>query len=124
MESSNPIIPTIRKVEQFEDFIKLLERGARAHWVDVAEIIGVNQDTVTAWKQHPLAREARLKGIERCLNEMERVGYKDWRMWEAKLKLLGIQAPQLLDVKADVNTESIVIYKPTKVPEGSKNWEK
>lgn len=121
MESSNPIIPTIRKVEQFEDFIKLLERGARAHWVDVAEIIGVNQDTVTAWKQHPLAREARLKGIERCLNEMERVGYKDWRMWEAKLKLLGIQAPQLLDVKADVNTESIVIYKPTKVPEGSKN---
>ncbi|PJE63368.1 hypothetical protein COU89_03680 [Candidatus Roizmanbacteria bacterium CG10_big_fil_rev_8_21_14_0_10_45_7] len=83
-------IQNIRKKEEFEAFIETIEQGARAHWVDIARAIGVNKDTITAWKRHPRSIRAISKGIQHALSEMERCGRNDWRMWLIKLKILGV----------------------------------
>ena len=82
--------PKIRKIEEFEAFIKFLEEGSDAHWVEIAEAIGVDKDTITEWKKQPRAVEARTQGINNAIKEMQNVGRRDWRMWESKLKMLGI----------------------------------
>jgi len=80
----------IRKKQEFLAFIKTIKGGTVCHWQDIANAIGVDNDTITAWKRLPEAQEAIKKGIERALNDMQRAGKKDWRMWESKLKMLGI----------------------------------
>ena len=83
-------IPNIRKKEEFEAFLEALGGSAIAHWKDIAEAVGVDKDTITEWKKHPRAREARIKGFNYAFAQMEAVGKGDWRMWETKLKMLGI----------------------------------
>lgn len=80
----------IRKKEAFSAFIKILKDGTVAHWQSIARAIGVDNDTITEWKKLPEAREAIIRGINNSLKGMERAGGKDWRMWESKLKMLGI----------------------------------
>ena len=86
------LTPNIRKKVEYDEFIKIIEgSGAVAHWSEIARIVGVDKDTITAWKQHPWAIEARVRGIGKAIREMEESGKNDWRMWEAKLKMLGIR---------------------------------
>lgn len=80
----------IYKKEQFEAFLKTLKQDAYSHWREIAEAIGVDRDTIGAWKKHPRAQAVIAEGIANALAQMEIAGKKDWRMWEAKLKLLGL----------------------------------
>lgn len=85
-----PVIRNIRKKTEFEKFIEILETSTViAHWVEIAEILGVNKDTINEWRKLPEARQARARGIAAALSKMQRAGAKDWRMWEAKLRMLG-----------------------------------
>lgn len=80
----------VRKKEAFDAFIKTLSDGTVAHWQTIAQAIGVDNDTITAWKRLPEAQEAIKRGIDTALGGMAKAGEKDWRMWECKLKMLGI----------------------------------
>ena len=88
----------IRKVKEFKAFIKTIEGDTVEHWVNIAQALNINKDTITEWKKLPEAQEAIQKGIDRALEGMQRAGGKDWRMWESKIKLLGINPIQKLDV--------------------------
>lgn len=101
-KSVAPKNPT--KAVEFEEFIKIIDSDVSAHWEDVAKAIGIDSNTVSAWKKHPRAQEAIRKGIERALKCMEQAGARDWRMWEAKLKMLGVNPPSKaeLDVKTPI----------------------
>jgi len=61
----------IRKKEEFRAFIKLIESGVVCHWVAIAEVLGVNKDTVSEWKKTPKARLAIARGIARTTKKME-----------------------------------------------------
>lgn len=95
-EKSENITPY--KDQEFSAFIKLIKNGQVAHWQTIAQILGVDEDTITKWKRTPQAQEAISKGIATALKAMESAGKKDWRMWEAKLKMLGINPATALDV--------------------------
>lgn len=82
---------------EFAAFIKEIEEGSIAHWQEIAEALGVDEDTITNWKKTPEAIEARKKGISNALEGMQKAGAKDWRMYETKLKMLGINPPQKVD---------------------------
>lgn len=92
---------SIYKQEEFKAFIKTIEEGEVAYWSQLAEALGVDNDTITAWKKLPEAQEAIKKGITHSLKQMEVVGKKDWRMHEAKLKMLGLNPVQ--KIKAEIN---------------------
>ena len=119
-----PAEPIIRKDEEFEEFIKILEGDKDsteggipvvAHWVEIAEALGVDKDTITRWKKHPRAVEARKKGIREALYKMQYAGSKDWKMWESKLKMLGISPVDKSDITSDgEKIEGVIIYKPEK----------
>lgn len=105
-------IKTIYKKTEFKEFIKTLEEGSIEHWVEIARALGVDQNTITSWKELPEAQEARRKGIRRALEEMEKVGRRDWKMWKDKLALLDVQSIDKKDVtsageKLDFNIEII-----------------
>lgn len=84
------IIQAPYKKPEFDAFIKSIKEGQIGHWVEIATALNVDQDTIVAWKKLPEAQEAIRQGIERALEQMQTSGAKDWRMWETKLKMLGL----------------------------------
>lgn len=89
------------KKDEFREFISTIKGEQIAHWENVAEAIGVARSTIQRWRELPEAQDAITLGIAHTLEEMERSGAKDWRMWEAKLKMLGVNPPQ--KIQAEVN---------------------
>jgi hypothetical protein len=96
-------IRPIRKKLEFLAFLKTLKDGTNAHWQEVAEAIGIDNTTITYWKKYPEAKKARREGIKKALEGMVSSGHKDWRMWESKLKMLGIipKEKSEVDLKSD-----------------------
>lgn len=86
------------KDDEFEKFIETIEGDTVEHWVNIASALGVTPDTITRWKKHPKAKEAIRRGINRALEGMEKAGGNDWRMYEAKLKMLGVDSTQKVDI--------------------------
>ena len=95
----------VYKELEFNAFIKLIEKGHIQHWQQIAEVLGVDKNTVSAWKKLPEAREALVKGVSNALDNMEKVGSKDWRMWQTKLNMLGISSK--VEVKAEVHPDPV-----------------
>lgn len=81
--------PAVYRKEEFEAFIKLLKHGQVAYWKEIAEALGVVQETITYWKSLPEAQQARQEGLDYALSQMETAGKRDWRMWHEKYKLLA-----------------------------------
>lgn len=102
LEKGNSTVTTVRKQAEFEAFLKIIKRGKVENWSVIAEALGVREATISEWKQHPLAQQAIIEGIERCITEMERAGKDDWRMWRDKLKMLGVKDKEQ-QVVASVN---------------------
>ncbi len=94
-------IPPIRKKDEFEAFLGVLREGGAAHWTDIANIVGVDKDTITEWKKRPEAKQIIAEGIQYALQQMEATGKNDWRMWQAKLSMLGISPKSKTDITSD-----------------------
>lgn len=80
----------MRKSAEFKAFIETIKAGQISHWATIAEVLGVDKTTIIVWKRMPEAQEAIKQGIDYALAQMEQAGKKDWRMWESKLKMLGV----------------------------------
>jgi hypothetical protein len=91
----------IRKKAEFDAFIKAINEGQVGHWIEIANALNVTDDTITAWKKLPEAQEAIKKGIDHALQCMQQAGARDWRMWESKLKMLGLNPASNVNVKVD-----------------------
>lgn len=78
----------VYKVEEFEAFIKAIKETQIAHWQDIARAIGVDNNTITAWRKLPEAQEAIREGLAKSLEGMGTAGRKDWRMYHEKYKML------------------------------------
>jgi len=78
------------KRKKFEKFLELLRGNTSHHWVQIASALGVNPVTITAWKKLPMAQKAIRDGIDKAMEGMEKAGKDDWKMWESKLKMLGV----------------------------------
>ena len=106
----------IRKKAEFLAFLDSIRGSTVAHWIQIAETLGVNKDTINRWKKYPEAKEAIRKGIKRAMNGMKRAGKGDWRMWESKLKMLGISPIEKADITSGGAPLSVgvVSYKPKK----------
>lgn len=92
----------IYKKTEYRQFLKILRQGRTTHWYEIANALGIEDATLRVWKNTPEAQQAIADGIERCLEEMEKAGKKDWRMWESRLKMLGVNPPEKHD-----NTHSL-----------------
>lgn len=97
--------------EKFQQFLKAIKWGVPEHWVDIARAIGVHENTITAWKQHPEAQKAIRQGIERSLAAMEQAGAKDWHMWDRKLAMLGVNPATKVDAKVSGNMVHEILTK-------------
>jgi len=86
------------KREEFEAFIELIKGPAVAHWVQIAQALGIDKSTIMEWKKHPLAQKAIKDGVEIALERMEKSGVRDWKMWESKLKMLGVSPIEKSDI--------------------------
>lgn len=96
------------KKKEYEAFIKTLKWGSVGHWVEIARALNVDDDTILAWKKLPEAQTAIQEGIDRSIAAMEQAGGKDWRMWEAKLKMLGVNPPQKIEAEVTDARKSIL----------------
>jgi hypothetical protein len=97
--TDNPTNPS--KKEEFEKFLELIKGDSSAHWVQIAKALGVDRTTINVWRNHPLAKKAIRDGIEKAFEGMEKAGASDWKMWESKLKMLGISPIEKQDITTD-----------------------
>lgn len=84
---------------KFEAFLGLIKNDGAKNWTAIAKALDVHPNTITAWKRHPEAQQAIADEVKRSLEQMEKVGTKDWRMWESKLKILGVNPAQVVENK-------------------------
>ena len=88
--SNTNTVKNVRKKLEFEEFIKMIEEKQVHTWVMCARALNVRPATITEWKKHPKAKKAIIRGIDEALENMQRAGKDDWRMWREKLRLLGV----------------------------------
>lgn len=98
------------KKEEFEAFIELIRGGAVSHWVQIARSLGIDKTTINEWKKHPIAQKAIRDGIEKAFEGMEEAGKSDWKMWESKLKMLGISPIEKNDITTNDKDIPTPIY--------------
>lgn len=91
----------LRKKKEYAAFIAAINDGQVGHWVEIARALNVDEDTIVAWKKLPEAQAAIQKGIDYALQCMQQAGGRDWRMWEAKLKMLGVNPATKIDATVD-----------------------
>lgn len=86
------------KDKEFKAFIRAIDEGNAGHWVEIARALNISEDTIVKWKKEPEAQEAIRRGIDIALKGMEKAGAKDWRMYEARLKMLGVNPAHRIDL--------------------------
>lgn len=84
--------------EKFEAFLGSIREGQGAHWLAIANALGVDNTTINSWRRMPEAQQAIREGAAHALACMQQSGARDWKMWESKLKMLGINPSLNLDV--------------------------
>lgn len=85
--------------EEFEEFIRVLkDPTVQAHWYEIAQALKVEPATISRWAKHPKAILARQEGVAEALAGMQQAGNNDWRMYESKLKMLGINPTAKTDI--------------------------
>jgi len=107
--TTNQTEPGIYKEEQFDQFIATIKGNAVGHWIQIARTLGVANSTIHAWKKLPQAQKAIKDAIEKAGEEMERAGKDDWKMWESKLKMLGISPVEKSETDVTSGGEPIPI---------------
>jgi len=96
------------KDKEFAAFIQSIQAGQVSHWQDIARAIGVDENTITRWKKLPEAQEAIQKGIDNAIEQMQLSGKRDWRMWESKLKMLGVNPATKVEANVTNPIELII----------------
>lgn len=96
------------KDKEFAAFIKMIDEGQAGHWVEIARALSISEDTIVKWKKEPEAQEAIQRSIDNALIKMSESGAKDWRMWETKLKMLGLNPATKLAVEVDDRRKTIL----------------
>lgn len=98
----------VLKKKEFAAFITAINEGQIGHWVEIARALNVTDDTIVAWKKLPEAQAAIQKGIDYALQCMQQAGARDWHMWEAKLKMLGINPATKIEAVIDDPRKAIL----------------
>lgn len=98
----------ILKKKEFAAFIKAIDTAQVGHWVEIARALNVSDETIVAWKKLPEAQQAIEATIIKALKGMETAGEKDWRMYESKLKMLGINPATKIEANIDDRRKKIL----------------
>ena len=84
------------KIREFREFLNIVGGNqVFEHWQQIADSLGVSVDTITDWKKTSEFEKARLAGIKRSLENMEKAGANDWKMWREKAKMLGLKDSEI-----------------------------
>ncbi len=82
---------------EFEVFLKEIGNANLPNWTILAEALGITRQTISRWRQHPMAKQAINAAIEENLREMSIAGKGDWKMHREKLKMLGVKDKTTLE---------------------------
>lgn len=112
---SNEVTKPTKKKQEFEAFIKSIKAGQLGYWAEIAKAVGVSKQTIVQWKKLPEAQEAIKQGIDHAMAQMEQAGRRDWRMWESKLKMLGVNPATRIEGEHQIFNVTDEILKQFKI---------
>lgn len=113
---------TVYKKAEFDIFLQMLKKASvnpvlLGTWSSIATDLGVDNDTITAWKKMPQARDLIIKAKIFALEQMQQAGIDDWRMWKEQAKMLDVD---FKDNKMDVTSKGEKIESLVIIKDGSK----
>lgn len=101
-ESKSPEIKRFKwEYKQFLEFVK--QRKPQRAMI-YAKGLGIDRRTLNKWMEQPELRQAMADAVDAILEEMQRAGKNDWRMWDKMLELSGITTVKEVDVTSDGET--------------------
>lgn len=99
-------VTNVRKEPEFRAFIKAVGNGEIPEtWELTAEAIGVHPNTISVWKKLPEFQLALANGIKRAIDQMEKTGKRDWRMWRERAAILSRERQRLNGVGVEVTDQ-------------------
>ena len=79
------------KEESYNRFLELLKMDYLYNWKALAYVLKVDPKTIYRWRHTPAAQKIVNDEIARLIQEMERAGKDDWRMFREKAKIMGVE---------------------------------
>lgn len=79
---------------QFLEFVKQ-RRPERA--MMYARMLGIDRRTLVKWMKQKELRDAMAAAVDEILEQMQKAGKDDWRMWARLLEISGITVPEEVD---------------------------
>lgn len=93
------------KEESYTRFLELLSMDYLYNWKALADVLKVDPKTIYNWRKTPAAQKIINDEIARLMQEMERAGKDDWRMFRDKAKIMGVEDVNKVEV---VDTKGVL----------------
>jgi hypothetical protein len=86
---------------EYNQFLEFVKQRKPQRAMIYAKGLGIDRRTLNKWMEQPELRDAMAEAVDAILEEMQKAGKNDWRMWDKMLELSGITTVKELDVTSD-----------------------
>lgn len=86
---------------EYKQFLEFVKQRKPQRAMIYAKGLGIDRRTLNKWMEQPELRQAMADAVDAILEEMQRAGKNDWRMWDKMLELSGITTVKEVDVTSD-----------------------
>jgi len=97
--------PEVKRFKwEYKQFLAFVQERKPQRAMIYAKGLGIDRRTLNKWMEQPELREAMAEAVDSILEEMQKAGKNDWRMWDKMLELSGITTAKELDITSNGET--------------------
>lgn len=89
-DSTDEVKPVVRYKWEYNNFLEYVKKHKIARALLYAKTLGIDRRTMSNWVHQPELREALAEAMDDLVDNMERAGKNDWRMYLELMKRMGL----------------------------------
>lgn len=93
--------PEMYKKWEFNNFLGFIKDRNIGRALVYAKQLGIDRRTLIKWMQRPELAKPLIEAIDHLLDEMQKAGKNDWRMYKELYQMLGLDDVKNIDVTSD-----------------------
>lgn len=119
MSEQNTNTPDMYKKWEYNNFLDYIKQRKISRAILYAKALGIDRRTLLKWVQQPELNKAITEALDEIVDNMQRAGKDDWRMYKELHAMLTLDDTRNIDVKT--NGESINVALVEFIDEKSKD---
>lgn len=89
---------------EYKQFLEFVKQRKPQRAMIYAKGLGIDRRTLNKWMEQQELRDAMAEAVDSILEEMQKAGKNDWRMWDKMLELSGITTTKDIDITSGGET--------------------